>query len=813
MQRFFYSLSIILFVTCNVLGQSYFQISGTIADEKDKGLDLALVILLNERDSIIKATYTDQDGSFEFSNIKSGNYVIDIAILGYDSSRKPINVSGNDTQINIGKVSLLTSSKLLETVTINAKTPYVERKIDRTLVNVDALIANAGSNVLEALERAPGVSLDQNGAIKLKGRSGVTVFIDDKPTYLSGSELENYLKSLPASTVKQIEIMPNPPAKYEAAGNSGVINIITKRSKTFGFHGNTVVSLQQGRYTRSNNSLNLNFNKNKVSLYANINGGFRNSFQDLNINRYYKNGENVRTSSFAQNSFIVKDGQSGNVKVGLDYYLSDKTTVGISAKGLLSKAGDQTDNTAFVRDANQSTINRVLADNNTDNFFNNGTLNVYLKQMLDTLGSVLTIDADYVVYHSGSDQLFKNFIYDQQDKLSYADIINGDIPSDIAIYAAKADYTKPLGTTSKFEAGLKTAFTKTDNEAIYTNTVDGITTPDYGLSNKFLYDEWIHAAYVNVNKKVGKVDLQLGLRAETTTLKGRQLGNVIQPDTNFTRTYTNVFPTFYASYQADSVGNHIWSFSFGRRIDRPFFQDLNPFISPLDKFTFYGGNPGLLPTYSNNFSLTHTFKNRINTSVNYGLTTDGINETLEIREGIYYSRPGNISTNHTLSFSIDGTSDITKWYRLNTYLELGHQIFESALYTEQLNASGTYFAANVTNSFQLGKGWNADIRGDYQSDVVYAQLLIKSFGTLNLAAQKKILKDKGSLKLSLSDILYTRRADGIINNLKDTDADWNSRLDTRSATLAFSYRFGKSTSNKPKHNGTGSESEQRRVKG
>jgi len=813
MQRFFYSLSIILFVTCNVLGQSYFQISGTIADEKDKGLDLALVTLLNERDSIIKATYTDQDGSFEFSNIKSGNYVIDIAILGYDSSRKPINVYGNDTQINIGKVSLLTSSKLLETVTINAKTPYVERKIDRTVVNVDALIANAGSNVLEALERAPGVSLDQNGAIKLKGRSGVTVFIDDKPTYLSGSELENYLKSLPASTVKQIEIMPNPPAKYEAAGNSGVINIITKRSKTFGFHGNTVVSLQQGRYTRSNNSLNLNFNKNKVSLYANINGGFRNSFQDLNINRYYKNGENVRTSSFAQNSFIVKDGQSGNVKVGLDYYLSDKTTLGISVKGLLSKAGDQTDNTAFVRDANQSTINRVLADNNTDNFFNNGTLNVYLKQMLDTLGSVLTIDADYVAYHSGSDQLFKNFIYDRQDKLSYADIINGDIPSDIAIYAAKADYTKPLGITSKFEAGLKTAFTKTDNEAIYTNTVEGITTPDYGLSNKFLYDEWIHAAYVNVNKKVGKVDLQLGLRAETTTLKGRQLGNVIQPDTNFTRTYTNVFPTFYASYQADSVGNHIWSFSFGRRIDRPFFQDLNPFISPLDKFTFYGGNPGLLPTYSNNFSLTHTFKNRINTSVNYGLTTDGINETLEIREGIYFSRPGNISTNHTLSLSVDGATDISKWYRLNTYLELGHQIFESALYTEQLNASGTYFAANITNSFQLGKGWNADIRGDYQSDVVYAQLLIKSFGTLNLAAQKKILKDKGSLKLSLSDILYTRRADGIINNLKDTDADWNSRLDTRSATLAFSYRFGKSTSNKPKHNGTGSESEQRRVKG
>ncbi|MBK9744688.1 MAG: hypothetical protein IPO94_17855 [Saprospiraceae bacterium] len=187
--------------------------------------------------------------------------------------------------------------------------------------------------------------------------------------------------------------MPNPPAKYDAAGNSGVINIITKRSKTFGFHGNTVLSLQQGRYTRSNNSLNLNFNKNKISIYANINGGFRNSFQDLNINRYYKNDQNIRTTSFSQNSYIVKDGQSINTKVGMDYYVNDKTTVGISAKGLLSLSGDETDNTAYVRDAQPQIINRVIADNNTDTF-DNGTFDSHLKQLLDTIGSVLTVDPD-----------------------------------------------------------------------------------------------------------------------------------------------------------------------------------------------------------------------------------------------------------------------------------------------------------------------------------------------------------------------------------------------------------------------------------
>lgn len=796
-----------------VSAQTFYNLSGKIVDDKASPIDLAMITLMNVADSLIKAEYSDQDGSFEFSSVKEGNYIIKVRMLGFVPIEKEISISGQNQQIVLDPIALEISSQLMDAVTVTAKTPYIERKIDRTVVNVDALIANAGSNALEALERAPGISIDQNGAIKLKGRSGVTVFIDDKPTYLSGAELENYLKSLPAGSVKQIEIMPNPPAKYEAAGNSGVINIITKRSKTIGFHGNTVLSLQQGRYTRSNNSLNLNFNKNKISLYANINGGFRNSFQDLNINRFYKNDQNIRTSSFSQNSFIVKDGQSVNTKVGLDYYVNDKTTIGFSAKGLLSLSGDNTDNTAFVRDAELKIINRVNADNRTDNTFDNGTFNVYLKQLLDTLGSVLTIDADYVRYNSGSDQIFKNYIYNAENIKTYEDQINGEIPSDISIYAAKADYSKPINVNTKLEAGIKSAFTKTDNEAIYSNTIDGVKKPDYGLSNRFLYDEYIHAAYININRTYGKLGLQLGLRAENTTLKGNQLGNIEQPDTNFTRTYFNLFPTFYASYQADSLGHHVWGFSFGRRIDRPFFQDLNPFIKPLDKFTFYGGNPGLLPTYSYNFSISHSFKNTINTTLSYAKTIDGINETLEIKDGIYYSRPGNISTNHTMSLSIDAVADISKWYRLNMYGELGHQIFESVLYTEQLNSSGTYASLSATNSFQIGKGWNADIRGDYQSNIVYAQLFIKSFGTLNMAIQKKILKDLGSLKLSVNDILYTRRADGIINNLRNTDADWNSRLDTRSATVAFSYRFGKSTTNKQKHTGSGSESEQQRVKG
>jgi hypothetical protein len=532
----------------------------------------------------------------------------------------------------------------------------------------------------------------------------------------------------------------------------------------------------------------------------------------LNINRYYKNPDFTPLSSFTQNSYIEKTNQSINGKLGLDYYLSDRTTLGISAKGLTNPGENNTDNSAQIRDATGNILQRVNADNRTDKTFENGTFTMYLKQALDTIGSSLTVDADYVVYTSGSEQLFKNSILDSEGTLTAYDEINGDLPSDIKIYAAKADYARPLSKVTNLEAGVKSAYTKTDNEAAYTNTINGTTTIDYDLSNRFLYDEWINAAYLNFSTTYKSVSLQLGLRGEHTSLTGDQLGNPIKPDSTFERTYTNLFPTAYLTWNADSLGKHVFSFSYGKRVDRPYFQFLNPFVSPLDKFTFYVGNPNLLPTFSHNFSLSHSFNNMLNTSLSYSKTTDGINETLEIRDQIYYSRPSNVATNQSFSLSIDAAVPVTKWYSINTYGELGHQRFSGQLYTEQLDSKGTYYYLMASNSFQLGKGWSADVRGDYQSDIVYAQLLIKSFGTLNLSFQKKILNNAGNLKLSINDLLYTRRSDGVINNLRLTDADWNSDLDTRNIALAFSYRFGKASGGKPKHQSTGSESEQGRVR-
>ena len=805
-------LTLILLLKISMsMAQTTYQITGLVLDQDNKGLDLSSVDLLTQSDSsLVKTEFTDEDGSFLMSNIEEGAYILLIKQFGYLNYTERIEINSSK---ELPAITLVSDINELGQVNVTATVPFVVRKIDRVVITPDALIANAGSNALEVLERAPGVSVDQNGTILLKGRSGVAVFINDKPSYLSGTELENYLRTLPAGSIKNIEIMENPPAQYDAAGSAGVININIKRGTMKGFHGNTSLSYRRSRYNGSNNSLNLNYNREKISVSSSIYAGFYGSFQDLNINRYYFNEDLTPKSSFAQNSFGQNSGQYVNARIGLDFYPTDKTTFGVGYRLASSPTTREIDNTALVSDVNGALTQKIVADNISERTFQNNLVNAFFSKDLDTLGSKFSIDADFVQYVSSNDQAFKNFQYDANELLIYEDEINGEIPSEINIYALKTDYTKTLKGDSKIEGGLKSVLSKTDNEAIYSNTVAGVTTPDYNLSNRFLYDEWINAAYVNYRTSIGKVALQLGLRGEMTQLTGNQLGNAVSPDTSFTRNYASLFPTFYASRKLDSAGIHNLNFTYGRRINRPYFQDLNPFISPLDKFTFYTGNPNLLPTFSHNLGLNYSFKNMINTSLSYALTTNGIAETLEIQDSIYFSRPGNIASGQNLSLGVDGAFKVTPWYRINAYAAASFVKFDSQLYTEQLNTQGFNFYFSATNSFNFGKGWKIDVSGSYMSDQIASQLIIKGFAMLNCGVQKKILDGKGSIKISVNDLLYSRIGSGIINNLRLTDADWNSKMDSRSVRVAFSLRFGKSNSNKKKYESSGSDTEQDRVRG
>ncbi len=796
------------------LPQTGFKISGSIADSVGNPINEAIVSLVKYKNqSLIKTVFTENDGLFEFTNLKSDSFKIIVTQLGFKKYTSDAIVL-NELQPNVSlkSIQLLTQGKNLEEVAIISKVPFVERKADRTIINPDALISAAGASALDVLAKAPGVMVDQNGNIKLKGKSGVLVLIDDKPTYLTGTELESYLRSMPASSVKQFELMPNPPAHYEAAGNSGIINIRTKKNRLKGINGSFSLNYAQGRYARSNDNFQLNYTTKKFSVFSNLSYALNNRFQDLTINRRYKNNDLSTKSVFTQHTYIKIGTTAYSGRIGMDYYLTPKTTIGVSVKGLYNPSAVDKYNYASLLDSSLQLNSIVIADNKDRNTFTNGTYNLNLRHQLDSLGSSITFDADYVAYTTDLRQTFKNYIETPTGNTLYADEQTGKSPLSISIYAFKSDYTKPIGQTAKLDAGIKSGFTQTNNKANYLKTLNGVTFINYNLSNQFLYDEWINAAYINYTKSFSRIDIQGGLRFESTLLNGTQLGNPIIAASKFNRNYHNLFPTLYVTYKLDSAANNSLIFSYGRRIDRAFYKDLNPFVSPLDQYTFYSGNPFLQPTFANNVSLAYSYKTFFTSTFTYGKMVDKIQETIQIDNGIYYSRPGNIGSSELYNLSLESSLPIKKWLTTTLYSELVYAEYRSKLYTETLNSKGTYWYININNSFQLKKGWSAELSGEYLSDLIDSQFAFGDYGHGTLGIQKRILKDKGSVKVSLSDVLSTIRIRGTINNLRLTDANWKSTMDTQVASFTFSYRFGKNSNTKPRHNTSGSESEQKRVK-
>ncbi|WP_343523870.1 TonB-dependent receptor [Pedobacter sp.] len=787
------------------------KIYGRVLDAEGKNIEFATVALLKDT-VLLKTSFTEADGRFSFDRLVYGKYQLKISVVGapiYQSDL--IVVDAAHPNIALADIKMATEANNLKEVTVAGQKAFVERKIDRTVVNVDALISNAGTTALDVLSKSPGVNVDQNGAISLKGKNGVAIFIDDKPTYLSGADLENYLRSLPSSSLDQIELMTNPPAKYDAAGNGGVINIKTRKTKTAGFNGGINLSLNQGELSRSNNSLNFNYRKDKVNVFGNLSYNLNNSFTDLDLNRKYKNDDGSAKSYFNQNSYFRRHGNTFNLKTGLDYYASDHTTWGVVLTGMNRISKQVNNNTSNLSNASMQLDSVIRAENIDQIKYQNAGVNLNYRHKFKQAGRELTFDADYLLYRNQTDQTYYNFSYLPSGTLKYQDVLTGNLPSDIDIYTAKMDYSHPLANEWKLAAGVKTAYTKTDNIADYFNTANGNTSVDYEKSNHFLYKENINAAYLNMSREGKRFSLQIGLRYENTVSNGHQLGNLIKPDSSFKRTYNSLFPTVYFSYKLDTVGSNQLDLNYGRRIDRPYYQDLNPFFSPLDKFTYYVGNPFLKPSFTQSLELSHTYKNKITTTLGYSWVRDEVNETIEIVEGTYYSRPANVGKTTVANVSVNAEIDLTKWVKLNAYLEYARIVSKTDFYTGFLVTRGSYLRTTPNLQFKISPTWNAEVNMRYQSKLSSVQFLLGEVHEFGAAVQKK-LSAKSTLKLTANDIFRTRVFNGLINNLANTEANWVNRQDSRSVVVSYSYRFGKVFSTPAKHESSGADAEKNRVK-
>jgi len=795
----FFTLLIVAVLPLFSAAQESGKISGTVFGESAKGLESATVSLLSAKDSTtLKLAAAGKDGRYNFSGIALGKYLVSVSAVGHATSFSTLFELTTETPaLEVTAINLVSKAGNLEGVTVAARRPLIEQKIDRTVLNVEASVSNVGATALEVLEKAPGVTVDKDGNISLKGKQGVLVMMDGRPSYLSGAELANYLKALPSSAIDQIEIMTNPSAKYDAAGNSGVINIKSKKTKQKGFNGSVTAGIGQGQTFRTNNSVNLNYRTGKLNVFANGGVGYRTNRQQLDLTRKFKNSDTKNvTAIFEQTSFMNNKDDNYNLKLGADYFLSKKTTVGVVTSGFLNLQDFKSQNTSFFKSPVGTLDSINQTSTNTQNHWKNGAVNFNLRHQFDSTGREITTDVDYIKYATTSALQFNSTSFENNWSKTGTNRFRGDLPMAIDIYSAKVDYAQPLKGEAKLEAGLKTSYVKTSNNALYFKQPGSTETVDLKKTNNFLYEESIHAAYLNYNKQGKKWGVQAGLRYEATSYKGNQYGNTAT-DSTFKKGYGNLFPTVFVSYKLDDQNN--FGFSFGRRLDRPAYQDLNPFVFYIDEYTYETGNPYLKPQFTNNVEVAHTFKNKFTTTLNYSITTDYINETFTQgqaakgeSEFATILKDGNIGEKKAAGVSVSAQLPIAKWWNTNLYGNYNYSKYSGRIdgTEETMEEAASSVMFNMNNQFKIKNGWGAEISGFYRTKGLEGQIMIQPMGQLSAGVSKQVLKDKGSLKLAVRDIFLTNYAKGDIY-FGTTEAHFINKRDSRIANLSFTYRFGK----------------------
>lgn len=789
------------------------KITGSVIDGNTKTIESATITLLRAKDSsIAKMSVADKTGKFTFEAVPEGRYMVSITAVGHNKGfSETFEITEANLSIALKTVELIPMAKNLGAATVIAKKPLIEQKLDRTIVNVEASVTNVGNSALEVLEKSPGITVDKDGNISLKGKQGVVVMIDGRPSYLSGPDLANMLKSMSASQLDQIEIMTNPPAKYDAAGNSGVINIKTKKNKQFGYNGSLTTGYTQGRYPRFNEGANFNYRNGKLNLFTSLNYNRNHKGEDLLITRNFRESTTKDILSiFDQKATMGNESHFYSGKIGLDYTASKKTTLGFVLNGFYNPSTWKSNTDTYIYDPNNVLTSQTKTFSQNDEKWKNFSSNFNLRTVLDSAGQEITADLDYIQYRSTSKQPLVSSYYNNTGILTKTpDTLMGDLPQDITIYSGKLDYTLPLKKAAKFEAGVKSSYVKTDNNANYDSLNNGQMLHDYNRSNHFVYQENVNAAYVNYSRPLGKKwSGQFGLRMENTNAKGNQLTTGVQ----FKRNYTQLFPTAYLQYTANEKNSFV--INYGRRINRPDYGDLNPFIHFLDRYTFEQGNPNLKPQFSHNIELSHTYKGFLTTTLNYSTTTDIIQQVIEQNElnNETFIKKANIATRNQVGIAVSAYKEITKWWSGNIYMNFANNHFKGVVNNENISIGIAMLMVQAQQQFKWGKGWGAELSGFYRSKGLEGVIFIEPIAQVNAGFSKQVLKNKGSVRLNFRDIFAGGKFKGY-SKYGNVDAKFTDINDSRAVSLSFTWRFnkGKLKASSGKKQG-GATDEQERVK-
>ncbi|HJV77669.1 MAG TPA: outer membrane beta-barrel protein [Paludibacter sp.] len=772
-------------------------IKGRVTDSNNQPIEFATAALINYKtNKLEKGQVSNNKGEFVITKVNPGEYILAITMTGYAKTETE-KISINQKNPVVEKVVVLKeSARQLANVEVVSKKKFIEQSVDKMIVNPDASITTASENVYEILKKLPGVTVDNSDNISLKGKQNVKVLIDEKPTYVSASQLAAMLKGMQGKNIDRIEIIENPSARYDAEGNSGIINIKTKHNKAPGFNGSTFAGAEIASKFGWNGGLDLNMNYGKFNVYGNYSLYNWAGPNGMTATRNF-------TSAGLEGAYQLigadghSKGQAHNYKMGADYFIKKNHVVSVMFRGSTGHNDFNNNGTTSFADKYMHIDSTLISKSTSNDRWKNQTYNANYKWDIDSTGQSLSADFDYAWfdYHNPNTQ-DGAFYNSAGNNLNHNVAVNTLQGSNINIYTAKVDYVLPISKKINFEAGLKTSFVNTDSKMDMTG---------YLVQNDhFIYKEDIQAAYVNGRAQFNKTTLQLGLRLENTISKGTSVATNQVNDTS----YLKIFPSFFV--QQDLNANNNINFKYSYRIGRPNYDMLNPFKWMIDLYTYNVGNPNLKPQFTHSLGLSHSFKNALITSFGYNYSSGIFTEIIRQNDATKSIYQTNENLNNSIDFNASETVQLqpAKWWRLNGTV--------TGMYKEiQFNSntgskiSRWSFNGNMSNNFSLPYKLEMEVTGRYSSEQLISNIIVRPRYTIDLGIQRKVFKDKGTIKVAVSDIFDTGRGSAYAK-YDNVDIDVKNRYDSRRLQISFNYNFGKSEFKTRGNRSTASSEEQSR---
>lgn len=764
------------------------NLTGKLLNEEKEPLVGANILVFQLADSsFLHGDITGEGGTFLIELSSAGPFQVQLSYLGYESQLMML-----DAPAHLGEIILSPASSQLQSVEVVAKKPMIQKELDRLIINVAENVLSSGNSVLEIIRRSPGVIVDQDDLITMSGRNGVRVYIDNKDTRFQGDALASLLRGIPASTIEKVELITNPSVKYEAQGNAGIINIVTKQGKFYGTNASLTLSPGYGRYFRWENNLSFNHRTANWNLYGQYGFAKRNQYMEIVIDRTFLD-QGQPTSVFdLQNDFRLPI-ENHTPRLGFDYDFSDRTSIGLLLSGFANLTGSEQFSDIDEFDGSKQLLaGQTTAGSTLAKWYQFGA-NLHFRHTFKDQGA-LSVDLDYSSYDNREDQRFDSQFFDEKDVLLNEVVLTGEVDGFFDLRGLSLDYEWELDEGVKWAFGWKNTDVKTDNDLRYVDQINGISTPNERLSNHFIYDEQIYAAYTNVSWRKDNWNATVGLRLEQTYIKGNQLTSEV----SFENQYLNLFPSASLNFTANP--KHLFGVAVSRRLDRPSYNDLNPFRFFVNTNTFRVGNPFLTPQYTWGMEWNYTYNQRYYIALNYGLTTDNLNRAI-VQEGleqVVVVKPINIdnlsSYALTLSFPVDLTQEWTSQWNLN----LSMNDFNGEITGFRFDRLNPVFVLNTNHSVRLPAGYGLQFGAFYLPPHWGSITQVKLMSQVSFGAQKRLWGGKGSLRLNFNDIFYQGYPRGR-TQFGRIDDTFLSFRDTRFATLSLQVNFGKQ-SVKPQKN-------------